>query len=106
MASDRQIHFVTSEAVLTEFLASFSRMKGTNRTLAADYAERAFTTMEVVPSTTALFEAGLDLYRRRPDKTYSMVDCMSMVLCRERDIQDILSADRDFEQEGFTLLLR
>ncbi len=99
------VDFVTSEAVLTEFLASFSR-RTQLRTDAAAYVDAVRMSMAVVPSTTALFEAGLDLYRRRPDKTYSMVDCMSMVLCRERDIQDILSADRDFEQEGFKLLLR
>jgi predicted nucleic acid-binding protein len=34
-----------------------------------------------------------------------MVDCMSMVLCRERGIREVLTADRDFEQEGFTILL-
>jgi len=34
-----------------------------------------------------------------------MCDCMSMVVCAERGITDVLSADRDFEQEGLTLLL-
>jgi predicted nucleic acid-binding protein len=91
--------------VLVEFLASFSK-RTQLREAAVEYVELVRRVMEVVPSSTALFLAGLDLYRRRPDKTYSMVDCMSMVLCRQRAIDDVLTADRDFEQEGFTLLLR
>ena len=59
----------------------------------------------IVPQTPALFAAALELYRRRPDKTYSMCDCISMVVCGERAITDVLSADRDFEQEGLSLLL-
>ena len=61
--------------------------------------------MELLPADRALFAAGLDLYGRRLDKQYSMVDCMSMVVCRERDIQDVFTSDHDFEQEGFRILL-
>jgi predicted nucleic acid-binding protein len=37
---------------------------------------------------------------------YSLADCLTMVICRERGITDILSTDRDFEAEGFTILLK
>lgn len=77
------------------------------RRAASDYIS-ALTTdplLTVVPQTPTLFDAGLELYRRRPDKSYSMCDCMSMVVCAERGITDVLSADRDFAQEGLTLRL-
>jgi predicted nucleic acid-binding protein len=35
-----------------------------------------------------------------------MVDCISMVVCRDQDITDVLTTDRDFEREGFVALLR
>ena len=105
LGTEPGLAFVTTESVLVEFLAFFSRMRPRLRLAAADYVDQTRSVMTVLPQPTALFDAGLDLYRRRADKTYSMVDCMSMALCRERDIQDILTADRDFEQEGFTLLL-
>lgn len=35
-----------------------------------------------------------------------MVDAIGMVICAERGIADVLSADRDFEQEGLTILLK
>jgi predicted nucleic acid-binding protein len=59
-----------------------------------------------VPQSLALFDRSLDLYARRPDKSYSMVDCISMVVCRDLEIADVLTDDRDFEQEGFVALLR
>jgi len=60
----------------------------------------------VVAQTPELFAAGLELYRQRPDKAYSMTDCMSMALCRDLQIAEVLTYDRDFEQEGFRAVLR
>ena len=51
-----------------------------------------------------LFERALSLYERRPDKEYSLVDCMSMTLMRERGITHVLTNDHHFRQEGFTVV--
>jgi len=51
------------------------------------------------------FDAALRRYRARPDKTYSLVDCHSMVLMEERRITQVLTADDHFRQAGFTCLL-
>jgi predicted nucleic acid-binding protein len=61
--------------------------------------------VEVVRQSTRLFEAAFSLYKERMDKSYSMVDCISMVVCKTQRITDVLTADHDFEQEGFTILL-
>jgi predicted nucleic acid-binding protein len=47
----------------------------------------------------------MDLYRARLDKQYSVADCCSMLICRDRGITDVLTHDHDFAQEGFTILL-
>ncbi len=93
--------------MLVEFLTYFSAHGVLIRGAASDYISVLKTDplLTIVPQTPALFDAGLDLYRRRPDKTYSMCDCMSMVVCTQHQITDVLTADRDFEQEGFKLLL-
>jgi predicted nucleic acid-binding protein len=49
---------------------------------------------------------GLELYRARPDKAYSLTDCMSMLIMRREGITEILTHDRHFEQEGFRSLFR
>jgi uncharacterized protein len=48
---------------------------------------------------------GLDLYQARSDKSYSLTNCISMVTMRERNITHVLTHDRHFAQEGFTVLL-
>jgi hypothetical protein len=100
--------FVTTESVLIEFLTYLAGGGGRIRGAAVEYIAdpRQSSDFTVLPHTSELFEAGLDLYRSRPDKSYSMTDCISIVACRQRDISDVLTYDRDFEQEGFVAMLR
>ena len=42
--------------------------------------------------------------RRDPDKAYSLVDCMSMELMRQRGITHALTNDHHFAQEKFTVV--
>jgi uncharacterized protein len=48
-----------------------------------------------------LLTRGLDLLRARSDKRYSLTDCVSFVVMRERGISTAFAFDRHFEQEGF-----
>ena len=50
--------------------------------------------------------AGLARFDRRPDKGYSLVDCISMNLMEELGIREALTGDHHFEQEGFVALMR
>ncbi len=100
-------HYVTSPAVILEVLAYFSRLGPRLRERAALLAERLTESaiVEIVPLDNAVFAAAIDLYRRRLDKRYSLTDCLGMVICRDRGIAEVLTTDRDFEAEGFTILL-
>ena len=100
------VRFVTTDGVLGEVLTRFAPFGETSR-LAAVRFVRALAEdprLEIVPLDRALFLAGLDLYEKRLDKAYR-VDCMSMVVCRERDIAEVFTADHNFEQEGLRILL-
>ena len=59
---------------------------------------------QVVPQGRESFLAGLELYTDRLDKEYSLTDCISMQVMHQLGITDILTKDRHFVQEGFTLL--
>ena len=104
---ERRTPFITSEAALIELLTFLSGRTPRIRRAAAAYVRALYADplVEVVPQSQTLFDAALDLYERRPDKSYSMVDCIGMVICREREITDVLTADHDFEQEDLTILL-
>lgn len=60
----------------------------------------------IVPTTDELFEAGLELYLDRPDKNWSLTDCISFVVMQEHGITEALTGDRHFEQAGFVALLK
>jgi predicted nucleic acid-binding protein len=59
----------------------------------------------VISQTHQSFLAGLVLYEARPDKDYSLTDCISMNVMRAEGITEILTHDGHFTQEGFTKLL-
>jgi len=46
------------------------------------------------------------LFQRRPDKTWSLVDCASFVVMQKRGITEALTSDVHFEQAGFIRLLK
>ena len=58
--------------------------------------------VEIVPETEVLLEAGWSRFRNRPDKQYSLTDCISFVLMGRRDIEKTF--DHHFEQAGYQLL--
>jgi predicted nucleic acid-binding protein len=60
----------------------------------------------IVPASKRLFHAGFDLFVRRPDKNWSMVDCISFEIMKQRRLKDALTTDQHFVQAGFRALLR
>ena len=98
---------VTTEDVFDEFLAHFSEHGPAFRLLAADTVEDALSdpAVIVIPQSHQSFLDGLALYKARPDKGYSLTDCISMVTMRREGITEILTHDAHFTREGFTILL-
>jgi predicted nucleic acid-binding protein len=99
---------VTTNEVLTEYLTFFATAPEPFRRGAAEGVERllANSVIRVIPQSRESFRAGLQLYRARPDKGYSLVDCISMQTMRKEGLTDVLTNDRHFEQEGFRALFR
>jgi uncharacterized protein len=60
----------------------------------------------IIPPTPALFDAGLELFAKRPDKEWSLTDCISFVVMRDHGLTDALTADNHFKQAGFNILLK
>ena len=57
-----------------------------------------------VPSSGTLVRQGLDLFAKRPDKKWSLVDCLSFIVMKQRHLKEALTADHHFEQAGFRAL--
>lgn len=98
---------VTTDEVLSEFLAFFAARGMYWRREAVKVVRKIcnHSQIEVIPQSRASFLSGLALYENRLDKDFSLADCISMAVMRERGISEVLTHDHHFEQEGFTLLL-
>jgi predicted nucleic acid-binding protein len=108
MLSTTPAALCTTEEVLTEYLNYFAAWGPNFRRKASINVQNMLgsRTVHIVPQTAASFSAGLDLYRARLDKGYSLTDCISMETMRHQGITDVLTNDAHFEQEGFRALFR
>jgi uncharacterized protein len=99
------VPLLTHDAVLTEFLTYFAAGGRNSRKQASALVRNVLSRVDYrVERSSNLFFGALVLYEQRPDKEYSLVDCMSMTLMRERGITHVLTNDRHFRQEGFTVI--
>jgi uncharacterized protein len=99
---------VTTEEVLTEFLTYFSG-RGTlfrKKAAAVAYALQDDQDVRLLPQTSESFSAGLRLYAERPDKEYSLTDCISIAIMKAEGMTESATGDRHFEQEGLRALFR
>lgn len=98
---------VTTEEVLTEFLTALAS-NPYSRAKAIELVQEVMESPEilVIQQSHDSFMRGLARYEQRPDKGYSLQDCVSMNVMERLNITEILTADRHFEQEGFIALMR
>lgn len=98
----RGARIVTTDEVLTEFLAFFSSMGSGVRVRAGRTVDSILGAKEVwvVPQSRQSFLDGLDLYKARPDKRFSLVDCVSMQAMRREGIQKVLTNDEHFVRKA------
>jgi uncharacterized protein len=98
--------FVTTEWVLTEFLGGVSHPR--LRLRATEYVRRLrkSPSVEIHAATHEDWLRGFDYYAARPDKEWSLVDCLSVLVCQDRSITDVFSGDHHFEQAGLRILVR
>jgi uncharacterized protein len=98
---------VTTEEALNEVLAFFAERGHYLRQVAADYVDDILSDPDMViqPQSHQSFLDGFALFKARPDKGYSLTDCISMEAMRQEGITEILTHDNHFTQEGFAILL-
>ena len=95
---------VTTTYVFDEVVTFFNSRGRHAKAVEVGRRLRESQLVEIVPETEVLLEAGWSRFRNRPDKQYSLTDCISFVLMGRRDIEKTLAFDRHFEQAGYQLL--
>jgi uncharacterized protein len=100
-----KLMIVTTRAVMIEIGNSLSRQR--NRAIAISLlnAIEMDSQIKIEPLSETLFTNGKELFAKRQDKDWSLVDCISFVVMQEQGITEALTADEHFRQAGFTAML-
>jgi len=104
LARDRR-RLITTEFVLVEIADGLAAVRFRVQAAQVIAALQASALVEVIPASSELFTAALELYRSRPDKDWGLTDCASFTAMRERALSEALTTDEHFRQAGFRALL-
>jgi len=99
---------LTTDAVLTEVANTFSRT--TLRPLAHQVIEAFQASVRVRAAQLVHVDAGLWLrgwqfFLDRPDKNWSLTDCLSFLVMEDRKVRRAFTSDHHFVQAGFDKLI-
>jgi predicted nucleic acid-binding protein len=97
---------VTTEWVLMELADALSAPTARSTAVAFLQAVRADPLFDVIGYDPAVYRAGFDLFAARPDKAWSLTDCISFAVMTQRGLSEALTADHHFEQAGFRAVFK
>jgi predicted nucleic acid-binding protein len=99
---------ITTNYILTELVALLTSPLRIPRPQIVAFIKGLKTSpyIEIAHVSAALDAQAWQLLTQRQDKTWSLVDCSSFVMMRDRGIIEALTTDHHFEQAGFVRLLK
>jgi len=97
---------LTTDWVLMEVADALARSDCRPRVRDFVFHLRESSACEIVPAARDLLDRGLELYHQHTDKQWTLTDCVSFTVMRERGLSEALTADHHFEQAGFTRLFK
>jgi predicted nucleic acid-binding protein len=97
---------VTTEWVLTELADGLASSRQREMFLRTRQELLVDEDVLVVPLDMKLYEEGITLFASRPDKDWSLTNCISFVVMRREGLSEALTGDHHFEQAGFSALLK
>jgi predicted nucleic acid-binding protein len=96
---------ITTAWILTEIADGLTEERARSRFIQFYDRLRARSDVDIVSCNAELFDSGIDLFRRRADKEWSLTDCISFLVMERYELTEALTADHHFEQAGFVALL-
>ncbi len=102
----QRVKLVTTEFVLMEVADALSAPGVRAHTIAFVDGIRTSPVVHILPADHDLLVEAWALYSGRPDKNWGLTDCTSFVAMTQHQIDQAFTADRHFEQAGFTCLLK
>lgn len=103
---DFRAGILTSDWVLMEVADALAESESRSRVRDFILHLRGSSACEIIPASRELLDQALELYHQRADKKWTLTDCVSFVIMRERKVTDALTGDKHFEQAGFVALFK
>jgi predicted nucleic acid-binding protein len=103
--SEKDTKLFVTELILMELANALSSVELRARAVTLINELRTLPNVEIIWSSTELFEKAWTLYGERLDKEWSLTDCASFVVMKELEITLAFTSDKHFEQAGFVKLL-
>ena len=99
---------VTTNYVITELVALMNSPLRLSRDVMIGFVESLKNSpyVEIVHVEPEVDAQAWQMLKSRPDKAWSLVDCASFVIMRQRKLTQALTTDHHFEQAGFVRLLK
>ncbi len=99
-------HLLTTDWVLMEVADALAKSECRSRVRDFILHLRQAAACEIISASRELLDRALELYHQHTDKEWTLTDCATFVVMRERGVTDSLTADHHFEQAGFKALLK
>ena len=99
------LRLITTRAVVLEIGNALAKLRYRSAAVQLLRALEEDPNVEIVPLSEELYKRGLQLYRERLDKEWSLTDCISITVMQERGLTEALTTDKHFQQAGFEVLL-
>ena len=97
---------VTTRAILLEIGNALSKQRYRRAAVLLLDSLEIDPRVEIIPLSEQLYARASKLYRERPDKEWTLTDCMSFIVMEDREISEALTTDEHFHQAGFHVLMR
>lgn len=96
---------VTTEFILIEVADALCSSTLRQKTVIFINRLRQVKNLRIVPVSEALLAKKWEFYSQRPDKDWSLTDCISFMVMTQAEIIQAFTSDHHFEQAGFMKLL-
>jgi uncharacterized protein len=96
----------TTSAVLLETANTLSRPKWRAHAVTLINRLQHGNDVEIVPLSPEFWQRGWNDYCQRPDKAWSLTDCISFLVMQDNYLTDALTTDNHFRQAGFRAVLQ
>ena len=97
---------ITTRAIILEIGNALAKTRYRNASVELLDALENDPKVEIIPASEELCARAFQLYRKRLDKQWGLIDCISFIVMTDQSLKEALTTDDHFRQAGFVDLLQ